>query len=126
MKYLSHKNSSSTKSFSILTSGNTTNTIELDFSTLQEKDSKGESRYIVGGRTYFEASVFGTSVQSFTFRGFFDEEGYEEPKSLANKLKSSGWLYVIIVLAIVLVIVAIVTVVYCSKKKEEASKKANK
>jgi len=126
MKYLSHKNSSSTQYFNIKPDGNTTSTIELDFSYLQSLDSKGESRYIVGGRTYFEASVFGNDIQSFTFRGFFDQEGYEEPKSLANKLKSSGWLYVIIALCIALVIVAIVLVFYCKNKKEEASKKANK
>lgn len=95
--------------------------VKIDFSVLQESDSKGESRFIVGGRTYFEASVFanGGSVNSFTFRGFFDEEGYEEPKSTLNKLKSSGWLWVIIGSGIALIILAIVLYCYCKKKKEQ-------
>jgi hypothetical protein len=95
--------------------------VPIDFSVLQESDSRGESRYIVGGRTYFEASVFQDDdlVNSFTFRGFFDEEGYEEPKSTLNKLKSSGWLWVIIGSCIALVILAIVLFCYCKKKKEE-------
>ena len=93
----------------------------IDFSVLQDSDSKGESRYIVGGRTYFEASVFGNggNVNSFTFRGFFDEEGYEEPKSTLNKLKSSGWLWVIIGSGIALIVLAIVLYCYCKKKKEQ-------
>lgn len=61
----------------------------------------------------------GGSVNSFTFRGFFDEEGYEEPKSTLNKLKSSGWLWVIIGLGIALIILAIVLYCYCKKKKEQ-------
>lgn len=105
----------------IAQSGTTDGSIKIDFSALQALDATGNSRYIVGGRTYFEASVFGTSpkVNSFTFRGFFDEDGYEEPKSTLNKLKSSGWLYVIIGLSIALVILAIVLYCYCSKKKEQ-------
>lgn len=95
--------------------------VTIDFSVLQDSDSKGESRYIVGGRTYFEASVFADagSMTSFTFRGFFDEEGYEEPKSTLNKLKSSGWLYVIIGSGIALIVLAIVLYCYCQKKKEQ-------
>lgn len=96
-------------------------TVHIDFSVLQDSDSKGESRYIVGGRTYFEASVFADAgaVNSFTFRGFFDEEGYEEPKSTLNKLKSSGWLYVIIGSGIALIVLAIVLYCYCQRKKEQ-------
>jgi len=95
---------------------------------LQEDDASGASRFIVGGRTYFEASVFGNTpgtVNSFTFRGFFDEEGYVEPKSTLNKLKSSGWLWVIIGSGIALVILAIVLYCYC-KSKKEAEKQAKK
>ena len=59
-------------------------TATLDFSQLLDSDNAGKSRYIVGGRTFFEGSVFGDQVSSFTFRGFFDEEGYQEPKSKLN------------------------------------------
>ena len=106
-------------------SGQTTGSVIVDFSELQQDDSTGASKFIVGGRTYFEASVFGTDVNSFTFRGFFDEEGYEEPKSTLNKLKSSGWLWVIIGSSIALVVLLIVLYCYCSKKKE-AEKQAKK
>lgn len=127
MKYLSHKTSFQVD-MDINSVGNTRGSVTIDFSQLQDSDSRGESRYIVGGRTYFEASVFGNggSVNSFTFRGFFDEEGYEEPKSTLNKLKSSGWLWVIIGAGIAVVVLAIVLYCYCQKKKEQdkQSKKA--
>lgn len=124
MKYLSQKATFSVE-LDINQVGQTTGSVPVYFQELQESDSKGESRYIVGGRTYFEASVFAASgagavpVNSFTFRGFFDEEGYEEPKSTLNKLKSSGWLWVIIGSGIALIILAIVLYCYCQKKKEQ-------
>ena len=34
-------------------------TIELDFSALLGSDKAGLSNYIVGGRAYFEANLFG-------------------------------------------------------------------
>ena len=40
--------------------------------------------------------MLGDGVTSFTFRGFFDEKDYVEPKSTLNELMSSGKLYVII------------------------------
>jgi len=63
--------------------------------------------------------VFKPGLNSFTFRGFFDEDGYEEPKSTLNELKSSGWLYVIIAACVLVVIGAIVLTCYCKKKKEQ-------
>jgi len=54
-------------------------TIELDFAALLESDSQGLSQYIVGGRAYFEANLFGYQTASFTTKGFFDQEGYVEP-----------------------------------------------
>lgn len=68
---------------------------------------------------YFEGSAKGSELSSFTFRGFFDEDGYEEPKSTLSDLKSSGWLYVIIGGAIALVVGAIVLYCYCKSKKEQ-------
>lgn len=95
----------------------------IEFPKLQASDSTGSSRYIVGGRTYFEAWASAPDVASFTFKGFFDEAGYEEPKSTLNKLKSSGWLYVIIAACVLVVAAAIFFYCYCSKKKETAAKK---
>jgi len=120
MKYLSHKQPFSVE-LDVNQKGKTQGSVNIDFSVLQEQDSRGESHYIVGGRTYFEASVFGNggSVNSFTFRGFFDEEGYEEPKSTLNQLKSSGWLWVIIGSAVALVLFAIVLYCFCNRKKEQ-------
>ena len=53
--------------------------IELDFSKLEESDAAGETRFIVGGRAYFEANLFGYHTSSFTTKGFFDKLGYVEP-----------------------------------------------
>jgi len=46
--------------------------IELDFSALMESDAAGSSRFVNGGRAYFEANVFGYQTSSFTTKGFFD------------------------------------------------------
>ena len=126
MKYLSHKTSFDVDMTIDTTQEWNENSIEVDFTKLQDSDATGNSRYIVGGRTYFEASVFSTEVNSFTFKGFFDEEGYVEPKSTLNELKSSGWLYVIISLCILLVVGAIVLYCYCSRKKKEQERQASK
>jgi hypothetical protein len=61
------------------------NSIELDFSKLEESDSKKASSYVNGGRVFFEANIFGYHTYSFTTKGFFDKEGYVEPM-----LKDSG------------------------------------
>ena len=116
MKYLSNKHPFNT-TMTIQKADITAGKVPIDFSKLQSSDASGQSRFIVGGRTFFEASVFAPSVSSFTFRGFFDEKGYEEPKSTLNELKSSGWLYVIIAACILVVIGVIVLFCYCKKKK---------
>ena len=118
MKYLSHSKAFTT-SMNADQVGTSKGTVNIDFSELQSSDASGDSRYIVGGRAYFEASVHGSDVGTFTFRGFFDEEGYEEPKSTLNKLKSSGWLYVIIVGCIGLVALGIVLYCCCCRKSKE-------
>lgn len=45
----------------------------------------GASRFVNGGRVFFEANIFGYHTSSFTTKGFFDKEGYVEPM-----LKDSG------------------------------------
>ena len=46
--------------------------IELDFNALLESDASDQSRFVNGGRVYFEANVFGYQTSSFTTKGFFD------------------------------------------------------
>ena len=53
--------------------------VEIDFGALLESDEAGLSRFVVGGRVYFEANLFGYQTSSFTTKGFFDQLGYEEP-----------------------------------------------
>ena len=53
--------------------------IEVDFPGLMESDAAGHSRFINGGRVYFEANLFGYQTFSFTTKGFFDQLGYVEP-----------------------------------------------
>jgi hypothetical protein len=53
--------------------------IEVDFPGLVESDAAGHSRFINGGRVYFEANLFGYQTFSFTTKGFFDQLGYVEP-----------------------------------------------
>lgn len=60
--------------------GAKTASIELDFKALVESDEAGLSRFINGGRVYFEANVFGYQTSSFTTKGFFDQLGYVEPQ----------------------------------------------
>ena len=62
---------------------------EINFNDLLMADSTGETRFVVGGRAYFEGLVFGTNTVSFTSRGFFDQLGYQEP-SLPNV---AMWVY---------------------------------
>lgn len=53
--------------------------MEIDFGALLESDEAGLSQFVVGGRVYFEANLFGYQTSSFTTKGFFDQLGYEEP-----------------------------------------------
>ena len=122
MKYLSNKHTFSVDMDNVVLNGTTDGSVPVDFSKLVSEDATGNSRFIVGGRTYFEASAFGTDVNSFTFRGFFDEEGYVEPKSTLSNLKNSGWFWVIIVGSVLLLVAIIVIWCQCSKKKDSAKK----
>lgn len=61
--------------------------IELDFAALMQSDTEGNSRFVNGGRAYFEANVFGFQTSSFTTKGFFDQLGYEEPQQPIIKTK---------------------------------------
>ena len=90
-----------------------------------ESDSKGESKYVVGGRIYFEASVRGVGVHSFTYKGFFDQEGYEEPKSTLNKIKSSGVIWIVLGSIAGLLIIIGLYMCYCRKEDHHSKSKSD-
>lgn len=63
MKYLSNtiEFESKIKAADILTGTNPGN-IDIYFKQLEDSDAANGSKYVVGGRTYFEASVFGAGI----------------------------------------------------------------
>ena len=104
--------------------GEETAEIPVDFTILTELDDSGVSRYVVGGRVYFEGSVFGNGVNSFTYKGFFDDANYEEPSSTLKKIKSSGLVWIIS--GGVVVLLLLVLVIYCCCKKSDDVNKTGK
>ena len=58
MKYLSQKQTFISDPIDANVVGTSKGSVKIDFNKLSELDATGNSRYIVGGRTYFEASVF--------------------------------------------------------------------
>jgi hypothetical protein len=61
--------------------GNQEGVIRVNFSEIEESDLNNDTYYVVGGRIYFETNVYGSSVISFTGKGFFDKANYVEPAS---------------------------------------------
>ena len=53
--------------------------ITIDLSKLEKSDKLNDTKFVVGGRAYFEAEVLGFKISSFTQRGFFDKINYQEP-----------------------------------------------
>ena len=53
--------------------------ITIDLSKLEKSDRLNDTKYVNGGRAYFEAEVLGFKISSFSARGFIDKLGYEEP-----------------------------------------------
>ena len=53
--------------------------ILIDFSKMTKSDKKFGSRFVVGGRMFYEINLFATGFLSFTTNGFFDQLGYQEP-----------------------------------------------
>jgi hypothetical protein len=131
MKYLSQTKIFNTSVMDpAVFANNTEGTLEVNFNELTTSDAVNGSKYVVGGRTYFEAIVFGNGTQSFTTKGFFDQLNYEEPVN-NNLGNNKAALWSIIIGSIVLFII-IVTLIYCfcCKKKgnvdEEYERKAMK
>ena len=78
MKWLSNYMRFSTNvSDPLILSGSMPGSISVNFSSLLESDSKGDSYFVVGGRAYFEANTFyiennNITINSYTYKGFFD------------------------------------------------------
>ena len=90
--------------------------IDIDFGQLTKSDEEKGTKYVVGGRTYFEATLFGEHTTSFTTKGFFDKEGYVEPTKAGVGSKAwEVWLFVILGLVIGIILI-IVCCKYCGKK----------
>ena len=96
-------------------------TVEVVFQKVMDSDKAGDSYYVVGGRTYFEAHIFGKDVSSFTYKGFFDEWGYEEPKSTLGKLKA-GWIWALVILGVLLIVGVGITIWCCMKSRDKKNK----
>lgn len=126
MKYLSHKKSFKATVDPEVLQGTKSGYVKVDFSQLLDSDEKNESKYVVGGRVYFEASLFGTYVNSFTYKGFFDQEGYEEPASFLKRITTQGMIWLIVASVVVLGVLIYVVYRCCCKKDEGLRKKKPK
>ena len=95
--------------------------IEIDFNKLEDADATGESKFVVGGRAYFEANLFGTNLSSFVTKGFFDKEGYVEPppNSLVGNHKVAAWSSI----GGILILAGVILLVYCCCKRDKDSNK---
>ena len=109
---------SDTESAQIL-AGTKNATIKIDFSELMAADSNDGSKYIVGGRTYFEVSMFSTDYSSFTTKGFFDQLGYEEPT--ANTLSNNKGLLWLTIIGSILGFAGLVALIYCCYCKKQSN-----
>lgn len=69
------------------------------------KDENMNSKYVVGGRMFFEASISGDSYMSFVTNGFLDQEGYVEPQNTSRKMTKA--LKTIIPVSIVVLLLVI-------------------
>lgn len=94
--------------------GNANATIYLNFTQLEEKDQTTKSRYVMAGRSYFEANLYGNNLSSYVTKGFFDKQDYVEPSH--NKLPEDD--VVAIVLTTIFFFLVIVCTLYCCCKKK--------
>ena len=98
----------------------------LNFADIEAADATGETYFVVGGRAYFEASDYkdGDMTDTFTYKGFFDKQDYNEPVSDAIAAKVRNWS---IFLGVVALAVAITVLACCfCKPKDERSEQQKK
>lgn len=73
MKYLSNSNQTTvTTTDADVMAGKTPLELTLNFKDLLTQDESGDTYFVVGGRTYYEATVSGENTVSFLAKGFFD------------------------------------------------------
>jgi hypothetical protein len=86
-----------------------------------ESDANGNSYYVVGGRAYFEANSFAgtTGINSYTYRGFFDQANYVEP---AGHYVNKKAIAIGVTFSVVFVAIVVLIVVCCVCKKKKAVK----
>lgn len=81
-KYLSNTNTTFvTITDPNIMAGITPGNIQLNFADLGTSDATGQTLFVVGGRAYFEVSIYGNNILSFTTKGFWDQLNYVEPVS---------------------------------------------
>jgi hypothetical protein len=97
--------------------------IELDFKALVESDEAGFSRFINGGRVYFEANVFGYQTSSFTTKGFFDQLGYVEPEKPFIKPESIETLKKVLLVLFVYLVLRVLWRCCCILGKTQSGRK---
>jgi len=117
MKYLSQTIIfSETISDPEIIAGTKNATIEIDFGQLTKSDTENGTKYVVGGRTYWEATLFGDTTTSFTTKGFFDKLGYVEPTK--SGVGNNTWeIWVFSIIGAILFVLLIVCCCKCSGKK---------
>lgn len=94
--------------------------IEIDLPALEESDVRGDSKYVAGGRIYFETEVIEVSTSdALVGKGFFDKKGYVEPKA---KSSTNVGLILGITLPITAAIVGIGLFYYCKQQKKKKLK----
>ena len=102
--------------------GNSRGFWNIDFSEMEASDAAGLTKFVVGGRIYFEAKVYANGTDSFVTQGFFDKEGYVEPVSHAHKRNVIIWTGSILILILVAAL-ALLYYIFCHKKEQRALKK---
>lgn len=77
---------------------------------------------MVGGRAYFEISIYGNNILSFTTKGFWDQLGYVEPVNDSVNTKAIVWS----VIAVVILLLGVLTYFCCCYSKDDLTPKKKK
>jgi hypothetical protein len=88
MKYLSHSNRTEwTTTDPDVMNGLKPMQMTLNFADLMATDQAGETKFVNGGRAFYEITIAGENTLSFMTRGFFDQEGYQQPAKTTDSKK---------------------------------------
>lgn len=78
--------------------------ITIDLSKLENSDRNNNTKYVNGGRAYFEAEVLGFKISSISAKGFIDKLAYEEPTRDLSKSFFKEYMGQIIIGALILAV----------------------